>query len=65
MISLRNYNLLFVVDPDTWKVKWYQIGPWRRQHDPEFNGDGTITVFNNNTYRLDLGPNDKGITKKG
>ena len=59
VISLRNYNLLFVVDPDTWKVKWYQIGPWRRQHDPEFNGDGTITVFNNNTYRLDLGPNDK------
>jgi hypothetical protein len=25
-----------------------------RQHDPEFGGDGTITMFNNNVYRTTL-----------
>jgi hypothetical protein len=29
-------------------VKWSQIGPWHRQHDPDFLPDGTISVFNNN-----------------
>lgn len=57
-ISMRKYNLIFVVDPDDWKVKWYQTGPWRRQHDPEFNPDGTISVFNNNVYWLELDEND-------
>lgn len=55
VLSLRQYNLVLVVDPDDWRVKWHQTGPWRRQHDPEFNPNGTITVFNNNTYRLELG----------
>jgi len=61
LISLRNYNLLFVVDPDSWQVKWNQTGPWRRQHDPEFNADGTISVFNNNTYQLGRGTTDTTI----
>jgi hypothetical protein len=59
VLSLRGYNLVLVVDPDDWRVKWHQTGPWRRQHDPEFNPDGTITVFNNNTYRLELGERDR------
>ncbi len=54
LVSLRNYNLLMVVDPITWKVKWHQTGPWRRQHDPEFLADGRIAMFNNNTYRSSL-----------
>ncbi len=54
VISMRNHNLVAVVDPDTWKIRWHQIGPWVRQHDPEFNPDGTITVFNNNAYRYGL-----------
>ena len=53
-LSLRRYNLILVVDPDDWRVKWYQTGPWLRQHDPEFNPDGTLTVFNNNAYRIGL-----------
>lgn len=60
ILSLREHNLVLIVDPDTWRVKWHQTGPWRRQHDPEFNADGTLTVFNNNIYRLALGPNDRG-----
>lgn len=49
-LSLRLYNLILIVDPETRQVKWHQTGPWRRQHDPQFNADGTITVFNNNVY---------------
>lgn len=54
LVSLRNYNLLMVIDPETGTIKWHQIGPWERQHDPEFNPDGTISVFNNNLYFLYL-----------
>jgi hypothetical protein len=51
LLSLRQYNLIFVVDPDTWIIKWWKIGPWIRQHDPEFIPGGKIIVFNNNCYR--------------
>ena len=54
VLSLREYNLVLVVAPDDWRVKWHQTGPWRRQHDPEFSPDGTILVFNNNAYQVDL-----------
>ncbi|EKV28192.1 hypothetical protein C882_1193 [Caenispirillum salinarum AK4] len=57
-LSLRQRNLIFVVDPDDWRVKWHQVGPWVRQHDPEFNADGSISVFNNNTYRTALNGDD-------
>lgn len=50
MLSMRQYNLLAVVDPETRRIKWWKIGPWIRQHDPEFRPGGTIVVFNNNTY---------------
>jgi hypothetical protein len=59
LISLREHNLIAVIDPNTWRVKWHQIGPWLRQHDPAFSSDGTIRVFNNNTFRTDLGPLDR------
>ena len=52
MISLRSLNLVAVLDSESLKVKWYQHGPWHRQHDPDFQPDGIITVFDN---RLDLG----------
>ncbi|KPJ83805.1 MAG: hypothetical protein AMS19_03065 [Gemmatimonas sp. SG8_23] len=49
LVSLRHRNLLLVVDPDERSVKWHRTGPWIRQHDPDFQPGGTITVFNNNT----------------
>jgi hypothetical protein len=49
IISMRELNLIMVVDPKTERVKWHQTGPWLRQHDPDFQADGTITVFNNNS----------------
>jgi hypothetical protein len=50
LLSFRNKNLLMVLSPDSRKIKWWSIGPWLRQHDPEFRPGGTIVVFNNNTY---------------
>lgn len=48
LLSLRNLQLVLVVDPDDMKIKWRRHGPWLQQHDPEFRSDGTISVFNNN-----------------
>ena len=49
-ISMRELNLIMVLDPLTKAVKWHQTGPWIRQHDPEFRRDGRISIFNNNVY---------------
>jgi len=51
LLSLRNVNLVAVVDPRTHAVKWWSSGPWLQQHDPDFTADGKISVFNNNPAR--------------
>lgn len=43
-ISLREPNLVTVIAPNTGLVKWWQNGPWIKQHDPDFESDGTISV---------------------
>jgi hypothetical protein len=48
VISLRMEHLVLVVDPETLDVKWYRAGPWLGQHDPDFQADGSITIFSNN-----------------
>jgi hypothetical protein len=47
LISLREINMVGVVDPETGALKWWQHGPWLKQHDPDFQPDGTITIFDN------------------
>jgi hypothetical protein len=49
-ISIREHNLVMVVDKNADRVKWWKVGPWVRQHDPEFKAGGTLVVFNNNAY---------------
>ena len=47
LLSLRNLHMLLVFDPATEIIKWYKLGPWLMQHDPDFLSDGKIMVFDN------------------
>jgi len=57
-LSVRELNLVMVIDPNDGAVKWWRIGPWLRQHDPEFRPGGTIVVFNNNLYETAFGDSE-------
>jgi Arylsulfotransferase (ASST) len=57
LLSFRGLNLLMVVDPNTLKVKWHQVGRWLAQHDPDFEPNGRISLFNNNNPGGDIPPN--------
>ncbi|MEL6267174.1 MAG: arylsulfotransferase family protein [Pseudomonadota bacterium] len=52
LISARSIDLVFAVDPDTQELRWYSHGPWIRQHDPDWQPNGTITVYDNRMGRL-------------
>lgn len=47
LVSLKFPDLVFVFDPDSKKVKWYESRYFTRQHDPDFIGSGWIGVFDN------------------
>lgn len=51
LLSFRELDLVTVLDPDTHAIKWWQRGPWIKQHDPDFTADGYISVYANNTQR--------------
>ncbi len=47
LVSARDMNMIAILDQDDGHLKWYQAGPWVRQHDIDIMADGTITIFNN------------------
>jgi hypothetical protein len=50
LLSMRNLNLVMVVDGDDLGAKWWQHGPWHRQHDPDFQPNGRISIYDNNMH---------------
>jgi hypothetical protein len=47
LLSSRHMNLLVLVDPATLRILWHSQGYTEGQHDPEFDGNGRVLVFNN------------------
>ena len=47
MVSLRNLNLLVVIDGKSELIKWSMVGPFIHQHDPDFLDNGNIAVYDN------------------
>lgn len=47
MLSFRNLNMIVVTDAEARRIKWHSVGPFVRQHDPDFQKGGKITVFDN------------------
>ncbi|MCP4001732.1 MAG: hypothetical protein GY727_12555 [Gammaproteobacteria bacterium] len=47
LVSLRNLNLIMVVDGKTEQIKWFFTHPLLRQHDPDFIAGGLISVYDN------------------
>lgn len=47
LVSLRDLDTVMVFDPTTLRVKWWSDRPFMRQHDPDFLGDGWVSVFDN------------------
>jgi hypothetical protein len=47
LVSLRTFNMVVVVDGRTEKVKWHFQHPLIHQHDPDFEPDGNIVIFDN------------------
>jgi hypothetical protein len=62
LLSLRQCNMLMVIDPATETVKWWHIGPWLRQHDPEFIPGGKFLIFNNNSYIASYGTESQSVS---
>jgi len=47
LVSLRNLNLLVVIDGKTERIKWFFTHPLLRQHDSDFISGGLISVYDN------------------
>ncbi len=60
MLSMRNINTVLVFDTDNWQKKFVSIGPFVRQHDPDFVDGDTISIYDNN----DSAPAESGVQSR-
>jgi len=47
LISVREMNVIAVLDPDKERIIWAQTGPWKAQHEPVMLNNGRIIMFDN------------------
>ncbi|MGH7137279.1 MAG: arylsulfotransferase family protein, partial [Pirellulales bacterium] len=47
LISVRNLNVIAMLDPIAGRVEWAARGPWLAQHDPQFLENGHLLIFDN------------------
>ena len=47
LVSMRNLEMVAVVDLKNERVVWSMVGPFGMQHDPKITGDGMMMVFDN------------------
>jgi hypothetical protein len=47
MVSLRNISTVLVIDGKSEMIKWHLQHPLVRQHDPDFEADGNIVIYDN------------------
>ncbi len=53
LVSLRDLHMVLVLHPQSGEIRWMEDSLWMRQHDPDFAGDGWITLFDNNPDEFD------------
>ncbi|HEX7854192.1 MAG TPA: arylsulfotransferase family protein [Sphingobium sp.] len=51
LLSFRSLNMIAVVDPVSLHIKWFTNGYSFRQHDPDWNSNGEISVIDNEMGR--------------
>ncbi len=68
LISLRNLDMLVVMDLDSDTIVWALRGSWRHQHDAKMLANGHILLFDNEgglmhgrSRALEIDPNTAGI----
>lgn len=60
MISLRQTNAVVVFHLPTRELKYLSIGPYVRQHDPDFIDGNTISIYDNNH----VGTREEGVQSR-
>ncbi|WP_299321761.1 arylsulfotransferase family protein [Parasphingopyxis sp.] len=63
LISIREMHMLAILDEHDGRLKWYQQGPWVRQHDPDITPAGMIDVFNNRSRLIGATVRDSQIVR--
>lgn len=47
LVSLRNINVIAMLDPEARRIVWAARGAWQAQHDPQFLDNGHLLIFDN------------------